>query len=72
MPNETSPPGVPGSPVRKRLLSTPLFAVEHREYPGPDGAVIGRDVVVRPGSVVLLRILAGGRIALLRNYGYTV
>lgn len=72
MPNETSPPGVPGSPVRKRLLSTPLFAVEHREYPGPDGAVIGRDVVVHPGAVVILPILADGRIVLIRNYRYTV
>ena len=72
MPNETSPPGVPGSPVRKRLLSTRLFAVEHREYPGPDGAVIGRDVVVHPGAVVILPILADGRIVLIRNYRYTV
>ncbi len=72
MPNETSPPGVPGSPVRKRLLSTRLFAVEHREYPGPDGAVIGRDVVVHPGAVVILPVLSDGRFVLIRNYRYTV
>ena len=72
MPNEPSPPGVPGSPVRKRLLSTRLFAVEHREYPGPDGAVIGRDVVVHPGAVVILPVLSDGRIVLIRNYRYTV
>ena len=72
MPNEPSPPGVPGSPVRKRLLSTRLFAVEHREYPGLDGAIIERDVVVHPGAVVILPVLSDGRIVLIRNYRYTV
>jgi len=56
----------------KRLLSTRLFAVEHREYTGPDGRTVARDVVVHPGAVVILPILPDGRIVLIRNFRYTV
>lgn len=58
--------------VRKRLLSTPLFAVEHREYACPGGGRIARDIVVHPGAVVILPILPDGRIVLIRNYRYAV
>lgn len=58
--------------MRKRLLSTRLFAVEHREYPGADGTTVERDVVIHPGAVVILPILPDGRIVMIRNYRHSV
>lgn len=56
----------------KRLLSTPVFAVEHREYARCGDKPVGRDVVVHPGAVVILPILDDRRIVMIRNYRYTV
>ncbi len=58
--------------MRKLLLTTRLFSVEHRVYAqdGPDP--ITRDVVVHPGAVVILPILDDRRIVMIRNYRYTV
>lgn len=58
--------------MRKRLLSTRLFAVEHREYPVSGGVTVCRDVVVHPGAVVILPVMTDGRIVMIRNYRYTV
>ena len=58
--------------MRTHLLSTRLFAVEHREYARPDGRSVGRDVIVHPGSVVILPILGGERLVIIRNYRYAV
>ncbi len=58
--------------MRKRLLSTRLFAVEHREYPRADGPPVARDVVIHPGAVVVLPVLDAERIVMIRNYRYTV
>ena len=58
--------------MRKRLLSTPMFTVEHRVHERPNGGPVTRDVVVHPGAVVILPILDDGRIVMIRNYRYTV
>jgi ADP-ribose pyrophosphatase len=58
--------------MRKHLLSTRLFTVEHREYPRPGREPVRRDVVVHPGAVVILPILDHRRIVLIRNYRYAV
>ncbi len=58
--------------VRTRLLSTRLFAVEHREYAQPGNAPIARDIVVHPGAVVVLPLLDDDRVVMIRNYRYTV
>ena len=58
--------------MRKRLLSTPLFSVEHREFPRPGAPPLGRDVVVHPGAVVMVPILEDGRIVMIRNYRHSV
>ncbi len=58
--------------MHKRLLSTPLFEVEHRTYPRPGETPIARDVVVHPGAVVILPILEPDQIVMIRNYRYTV
>ena len=58
--------------MQKRLLSTRLFTVEHREYPRAGGEPVRRDVIVHPGAVVILPILDERRIVMIRNYRYTV
>lgn len=55
-----------------RLLSTRLFSVERRVYPRSDGTTVERDVVVHPGAVVILPLLADGRIVMIRNFRYTI
>ena len=58
--------------MRKQLLATRLFTVEHRVFPRDGREPITRDVVVHPGAVVLLPILDDGRIVMIRNYRYAV
>ena len=58
--------------MQKRLLSSPVFTVEHREYVRPGQSPVARDVVVHPGAVVILPILEDGRIVMIRNFRYTV
>ena len=58
--------------MQKRLLSTPVFTVEHREYVRAGQAPVARYVVVHPGAVVILPILDDGRIVMIRNFRYTV
>ncbi len=50
--------------MRKQLLATRLFTVEHRVFPSDGQEPITRDVVVHPGAVVLLPILDDGRIVM--------
>jgi len=49
-------------------MSGPVFSVERREYPRPEGGLIRRDVVVHPGAVAILPVLDAGRIVLIHNY----
>ncbi len=58
--------------MRKQLLSTRLFTVEHRVYTRPGREPVARDVVVHPGAVVILPILDMHRMVMIRNYRYTV
>lgn len=58
--------------MQKTLLSARLFTVEHRVYERPDGGTVEREVVVHPGSVVILPILDEHRIVMIRNCRYTV
>ncbi len=53
--------------MNQRLLSTPRFSVERREFARPDGDPITRYVVVHPGAVVILPILPDGRIVMIRQ-----
>ena len=53
--------------MNERLLSTPRFSVERREFARPDKDPIIRYVVVHPGAVVILPILPDGRIVMLRQ-----
>ncbi len=54
------------------LLSSAKFSVERRVYAQPQGKTHHYDVVVHPGAVVILPVLADGRIVLIRNHRYTV
>ena len=56
--------------MRKRLLATRLFTVEHRVYTHGGGEPVTRDVVVHPGAVVVLPVLDDQHIVMIRNYRY--
>ncbi|UCC32423.1 MAG: NUDIX hydrolase [Phycisphaerales bacterium] len=58
--------------MRKQLLSTRLFTVEHRVYTRPGREPVARDVVVHPGAVVILPIVDTRRMVMIRNYRYAV
>jgi ADP-ribose pyrophosphatase len=58
--------------LRKKLLDTPRFNVERREYDSGGESPIVRDIVVHPGAVVILPILDPGRIVMIRNYRHAV
>ena len=45
----------------ERLLATRRFAVVRRREPLPDGSVRTREVVLHPGSVVVVPLVAGDR-----------
>ncbi len=56
----------------REICRTPIFSVEHREFEAPDLSVVARDVVVHPGAVVILPVLADGSIVMIRNYRWSV
>lgn len=58
--------------MQKRLLTTPLFTVEHKVFETPERRRVERDVVVHPGAVVILPILDRERIIMIRNYRYAI
>ena len=58
--------------MHRQLLSTRLFAVEHREYPRRGREPVARDIVIHPGAVAILPILDGERVVMIRNYRYAV
>ncbi len=53
------------------LLTTRKFRVERREYTLPGRGVVGRELVVHPGAVLVLPLLGDGRVVLIRNYRYS-
>jgi ADP-ribose diphosphatase len=62
---------------REHLLSSrtvytgPVFSVRRDRLIEPGGIRVTRDVVVHPGSVVILPVLPGGRILLVRQYRHS-
>lgn len=50
------------------LLQTRRFSVVRRRDISPAGKTHDREVVVHPGAVVILPLLADGRVCLIRNY----
>jgi ADP-ribose pyrophosphatase len=57
---------------REVLLVGARFNVERRLLPRRDGGVEAREVIVHPGSVVILPLLDDGRIVMIRNTRFTV
>lgn len=58
--------------MHQNLLTSRVFSVERRVHHSPAGDPITRDVVVHPGAVVILPVLANGHIVMIRNHRYTV
>jgi len=56
----------------REICSTPIFSLEHREYAVDGGTIVARDVVVHPGAVVILPVLADGSIVMIRNYRWSI
>jgi ADP-ribose pyrophosphatase len=54
------------------VYSGPVFGVRHDRVIEPGGIGTTRDVVAHAGSVVVLPVLADGRILLIRQYRYAV
>lgn len=57
---------------REVVLVGARFNVERRLLKRRDGGVEAREVIVHPGSVVLLPLLADGRIVMIKNTRFTV
>ena len=58
--------------VEESLLQTKLFRVDRIRQTLPTGQSVVRDVIRHPGAVVILPILADGRVCLIRNYRVAV
>ncbi len=54
------------------VYSGPVFGVQHDRVIEPGGIQVTRDVVTHSGSVVVLPVLADGRILLVRQYRYAI
>jgi len=57
---------------RRTLFKGPLFTVNRDRVIEPGGYVATRDVVVHPGSVVVLPVFPNGEILLVRQYRHSV
>jgi ADP-ribose pyrophosphatase len=57
---------------REILLAGVRFNVERRWLPRRDGSREARELIVHPGSVVILPILDDGRIVMIRNKRFSV
>jgi ADP-ribose pyrophosphatase len=54
------------------VLHTRVFDVQREKVIEPSGVVATRDIIVHPGSVVVLPVLPDGRIVLIRQYRHSV
>ncbi len=54
------------------LLHTQVFDVQREKVIEPTGLEATRDIIVHPGSVVVLPVLPDGRIVLIRQYRHSV
>lgn len=52
----------------KIVFKSNIFSVRHEQVVEPGGLRVTRDLVVHPGSVVVLPVFADGRILLIRQY----
>lgn len=59
-------------PEREVVLVGSRFNVERRWLPRSDGGTEAREVIVHPGSVVILPLLDDGRIVLIKNRRFSV
>jgi ADP-ribose pyrophosphatase len=55
----------------KVVFTGKVFSVRHDEVIEPGGVVAGRDIVVHPGSVVVMPVFPDGKILLIRQYRHT-
>jgi ADP-ribose pyrophosphatase len=53
-------------------LHTRVFDVQREKVIEPSGLEVTRDIIVHPGSVVVLPVLPDGRIVLIRQYRHSV
>jgi ADP-ribose pyrophosphatase len=53
------------------IFTGKVFSVRHDEVREPGGIVVGRDIVVHPGSVVVMPVFPDGKILLIRQYRHT-
>lgn len=58
--------------MRRPLHRGVKFDFEILEYPGRSGTPVRREVVRHPGAVIILPILADGRVVLIRNFRASV
>jgi ADP-ribose pyrophosphatase len=54
------------------VLRTRVFDVQREKVVEPSGVTATRDIIVHPGSVVVLPVLADGGIVLIRQYRHSV
>lgn len=54
------------------LLTTRKFAVHRRQYAVPGRAAVTREIVVHPGSVIVLPALTDTNIVMIHNYRYAI
>jgi len=52
----------------KTVFKSKVFSVRHEEVVEPGGMKVARDVVIHPGSVVVLPVFPDGRILMIRQY----
>lgn len=61
-----------GKTLSSRVIFTgKVFSVRRDEVSEPGGVVAGRDIVVHPGSVVVMPVFPDGKILLIRQYRHT-
>jgi 8-oxo-dGTP pyrophosphatase MutT (NUDIX family) len=61
-----------GKILSSRVVFTgKVFSVWHEQVSEPGGVVAGRDIVVHPGSVVVMPVFPDGKILLIRQYRHT-
>lgn len=58
--------------MRETLLTGRIFAVERRQYPQDDGSALIREIVVHPGAVAVVPVLADGSIVMIHNFRHAV
>jgi ADP-ribose pyrophosphatase len=65
VPTKKSPARVISSKI---VFKSNIFSVRHESVVEPGGMKVTRDVVVHPGSVVVLPVFSDGRILMIRQY----